>query len=169
MTRFRTCLLVFAIAAAQFAAEASAQPYLDATAKSSGYYKYGPSHGSASRRLRHARDYAVDVHAYTHTAKKVDPKAAQKDVAEIDRNLKGAKEDFDHIRKQAGANKAAKPHLDAIDKHLATAQAEVKKLHDACEAGELTKDSTHTCCSAIYESLEKATEEHEALLKKMEK
>jgi hypothetical protein len=140
----------------------------DATSKALGNYNSLWSGNRAGRSVRHATDYSRGLHQYATGAPQIAPQAARQEVAGVSQNLMAAKQDYAVLRKAASDDRETIAILDAIDKHLAAADAELKAAHACCEAPEVDSKMLAECCSKMTTALEKAHAEHEKLMKRIE-
>lgn len=120
----------------------------------------------AQRSMRHARDYARDMHYYSRDVEKVQPNVAKMESDSIGANIKSAQQELAAIRKQAGDDKEVLASLQAVETHLANAAKVHQTLHKECLKDSVDPGVSMECCNEITKELEKAMAEHAALLRK---
>lgn len=119
----------------------------------------------AQRSMRHARDYARDLHYYSRDVEKVQPNVAKVESDSIGKNIETAQQELAVVRKQAGDDKETLAALEAIQTHLANAAKIHQTLHKECLKDSIDPGVSMECCNDITKELEKAMAEHAALLR----
>jgi len=147
------------------ATSAFAQSYLNAASKARG--DFGTS--SASRSLNSARGYAQDFSRYAQSAPKVEKEVAMETADAIGEYITKAKKHFAWMRANAekAKDKETLASLDAIDKNLAAAEKTHKGMMEMCMKDTIDPAECTKCCHQIDESLAKAIDEHDKLMKKL--
>lgn len=148
------------------ASEALAQR--DAGSKARGDYS-GTfwSSKSATRSIRHARDYSQGVHEYVQSTPKPSPEYLRTEAAEIGKNLTAAKAEIAYLKTQAARDKELSAAVTSIEKHLAAAEKEYETFHTECAKETIDAKATMACCSNLSDHLSKVHDELEALQKKL--
>ena len=141
----------------------------DAGSKLRGEYNFYGS--SAGRSMRGARDYSRDYRQYARTApaQKVNPEVAIEAADSIGQYITKAQKHMAWMRKQAQANddKMALASLDVIDKNLADAAKQHADMHETCLKANIDAAGSMECCKVIDDSLSKAIDEHDKLMKRL--
>lgn len=122
----------------------------------------------AQRSLRHARDYARDLHYYSRDVETVQPNVAKAESENIGKNIEAAQQELAAARKQAGDDKETVAALEAIETHLANAAKVHQMLHKECLNDSVDAGVSMECCNEITKELEKAMAEHAALLRRLD-
>lgn len=148
-------------------ASAPAMAQLPAGHKITGGYKSFWSGKSASRHLRHARDYAAGTHEYLAQSAQPDPKVVEEQAAETLRNLEAAKKHFAAIRKDYAGDKETLTAIDRIEKHLNAAIEHHGKLCECCKDKGFQAIMAMECCNEMSKELEAALTEHDALMRQL--
>lgn len=148
------------------APEAMAQR--DAGSKMRGEFGTGFYAGrSAGRKMRSVRSYSQGVYEYATRAPKMATVVTESDSELIGQTLQSTKRDVSTMRKEHAADKEILARLDEIDKHLAAALEQHKKMHEECCKDEPNADMTMVCCNDLMKELDKAIAEHAALMRKL--
>jgi hypothetical protein len=165
MKRLSTLCTVAIAASVVIATSALAQSYLDAGSKARG--DFGTS--SASRAMNSARGYAQDFGRYAQSAPKVEKEVAMETADAIGEYITKAKKHFAWMRSNAekAKDKDTLAALDEIDKNLAVAEKTHKGMMEMCMKDKIDPVECTKCCRQIDESLAKAIDEHDKLMKKL--
>jgi Zn ribbon nucleic-acid-binding protein len=161
----RFITVVAALAVVSASASALAQSYLDGSAKARGDY----GQASASRAMSSARGYAQDFSRYVQAAPKVDREVAMDTADAIGDYIPKAKKHFAWMRANAvkANDKATLTSLDEIDKNLAAAEKAHQGMMEMCKKDNVDPAECTKCCHQIDDSLAKAIDEHDKLMKKL--
>jgi hypothetical protein len=165
MSRFKFLSAAVATAAVLTAASAMAQSYLDASSKARG--DYGQS--SASRAMNSARGYSQDFSRYVQAAPKVEKEVAMENADAIGDYITKAKKHFAWMRANAvkANDKPTLTSLDEIDKNLASADKSHQGMMELCKKDKMDPAECTKCCLQIDDSLAKAIDEHDKLMKNL--
>ncbi len=156
------------VAAISLSATSVALAQRDAGAKARGEIGTGFwTNQRAARRMQHALDYSKGIYEYSRDAKEVQAKIAEKESAELGRNIEAAKNEVSAIRKEYGDDKNVQASLKAIEEHLSAAATQHEKLHAECQSDQVDSSKTMECCNTITKELEKAIAEHAALMRQL--
>lgn len=120
---------------------------------------------SASRRMRHARDYANGLFDYSRRARTVVPSYATNEAAEIDRNVQQARKSLESVLKANSEDKKVLATLDSIEKHLAATLKHHEEFCAECAKAEGDSAQMMSCCNEMLTELDKAIAEHQALMR----
>ena len=161
----RIVAMLAAVATVGFTAAVMAQSYLDGAAKARGDY----GQASAARALNSARGYAQDFSRYAQAAPKVEKEVAMETADAIGDYITKAKKHFAWMRANAqkANDKETLTSLDEIDKNLAAAEKTHKGMMEMCMKEKVDGAECIKCCRQIDDSLAKAIEEHDKLMKKL--
>lgn len=158
-------ILAATLAATCFVGSTEAQP-----SRSTGNYGKptyaNPGFGAVGREIRHSRDYVRSVQQYT-----ADPQAVTvygpEDSQEALRSIQKAQKNLELLKKDAAKEKDILTRLTSIEKHLAAAEVEQKKMHEECCKESPDGKKTMECCNACMKHLDAAEKEHAELMKKI--
>lgn len=126
------------------------------------------SNQRASRSMRHARDYSRDLFIYSRDVAAVEPDVAKSESEQLGKNIAAAQRDLEDVGKKVGDDKEALASLEVINKHLASAAATQKTLHEECNKAKVDAGVCTHCCNMITKELEKAMAEHAALMRRLD-
>lgn len=137
------------------------------TAKARGDYSNKFWGSAGGRSIRHARDYSSGYRAYARNSATIAPPLAQHESAGVGHNIAAAQKQFTEMKKTATAPDAVKS-IDAIQKHLTAAAAAHSKMHEMCHKDTVDAAAATKCCDDVDGELQKASDEHEKLMKHLE-
>ncbi len=165
MNRSLVLSAVVAVATIFALPNAMGQSYRDAGSKAHGKF----NSGSASRSMQNARSYSREYREYARSAPRVEPEVTKETTDAIGNYIVKAQKHMAWMRKEAtkANDKDTLASLDSIDKSLADAAKSHKDMCDLCMKDNIDAAGPMKCCQEVDDSLTKAIDEHDKLMKKL--